>query len=129
MNTEAIRTILYVEDNPVNLHLVKAIFAARADIQVVAAPDGERGLALAQAHRPHLILLDLQLPDMDGDEFLARVRALDEIAQIPVVVLTGGAPSEQRKKLLALGIEGYVTKPFDIDELENLVDACLRRDG
>jgi DNA-binding response OmpR family regulator len=129
MNAETIRTILYVEDDRVNLHLVKAIFAARADIQIVAAPDGKSGLALAESRRPQLILLDLHLPDMSGEEFLVQLQALDAIAKTPVVVVTGEAFPEQRRKLLALGVADYVTKPFDIDEFEKVVDACLRRVG
>ncbi len=126
MNADTIRTILYVEDNPVNLHLVKAIFAARADIKLLAALDGTTGLTLAEQHRPGLILLDLHLPDMSGEDFLARLRKIGPIAKTPVIVLTGDVFPEDRKKFLALGVADYVTKPLDIAEFENAVEACLR---
>ena len=75
MTPNAVKTVLYVEDNAVNVYLVQAIFADRTDIRLLTATSGASGLALAEMELPRMILLDLQLPDMAGEEFLCRLRA------------------------------------------------------
>ena len=125
MSPIARKTVLYIEDNPVNVYLVQAIFEARSDVQLLTAPCGSKGLDLARQHRPRLILLDMNLPDMDGAEFLELLHADETIAKIPVVIVSADALEDQRAHLQALGIADYVTKPFDIDQFERLVDRHL----
>ena len=126
MSADATKTVLYVEDNAVNICLVEAIFAERAHIQLLTATTGKMGLELAQQHHPGLILLDLNLPDMDGAEFLTRLRAIASIAAIPIVIVSADAVIDQRTLLVDLKVADYITKPFDIDQFERVVDRHLR---
>ena len=87
MNQPEPRTILHVEDNAVNAFLVEAIFAEHPAIRLVTATSGMIGLELAQSERPDLILLDLNLPDIAGEEFLSRLRAAEATAAIPIVIV------------------------------------------
>ena len=124
MNATALKTVLYVEDNPVNVHLVKSILALRGDVQFLSAARGDIGLALAHQHRPALILLDLHLLDMAGDEFLRRLQASDT-GDIPVVILSGDSLDEAWDCLAGLAVAGYLAKPIDIDEFEKMIDQLL----
>jgi CheY-like chemotaxis protein len=116
-----VKTVLYVEDNPVNVCLVQAIFAPRQDVRLVIAPTGTRGLELVEQDRPNLILLDLNLPDMPGDAF---VRALGGAA-IPVIAISGDSLQEQRNRMKGLAIADFIPKPFDLDEFERVVNRFL----
>jgi CheY-like chemotaxis protein/nitrogen-specific signal transduction histidine kinase len=121
----ATSTVLYIEDNLANQHLVELLLSRMGTIEVMTAMQGQIGLELARTHRPDLILLDLHLPDMDGED-VARV-LLDDAAtrDIPIVVLSADAYSSVRRRLLALGVQGYVTKPFKIAEMTELVERLL----
>jgi len=85
------------------------------------AVQGRLGIELARAHRPDLILLDLHLPDMAGEDVAKALRADEATQAIPIVVLSADAYSSQRGQLLALGVNAYLTKPFDIHEMMTLV--------
>ena len=121
------KSVLYVEDNAVNIYLVQAIFSERTDFQLLTATNGKTGLEMALAHHPDLILLDLNLPDMDGEEFLTKLRAIDSVAAIPIVIVSADAMEEQRTYFLSLKVADYVTKPFDIDQFERIVDRHLKK--
>jgi CheY-like chemotaxis protein len=112
--SHAAKKVLYVEDNPVNVFLVQAIFEPRPEIKLFIAPSGSVGLELAQQQRPNLILLDMNLPDMDGVEFLRKLRAEPTIAMIPVVVVSADNLSEQRTQCREFAVADYVSKPFDL---------------
>jgi PAS domain S-box-containing protein len=114
-------TVLYIEDNLANLHLVEQIFARVGHIEIMAAVQGRLGLELARTHRPDLILLDLHLPDMGGQDVAKALRADDATREIPIVVLSADAYSSQRRRLLALGVDAYITKPFDVNEMIALI--------
>jgi CheY-like chemotaxis protein len=114
------KTVLYIEDSGVSVFLVEAIFAPLS-AQLLIAGDGSTGLELARRHRPHLILLDMNLPDMDGIAFLKLLRGDPAIASIPVVIASADELLEERKHLAALGVTEYLLKPFDLDEFERLV--------
>jgi PAS domain S-box-containing protein len=118
-------TILYIEDNPSNLRLVERVLAERSALRLIPAMQGRLGLSLAREHRPELILLDLHLPDMSGEAVLQEVRSDAVLRQTPVVVLSADATPGQVKRLLALGAQGYLTKPLDIQQLLSLLDATL----
>jgi two-component system cell cycle response regulator DivK len=105
--------ILVIEDNEKNLKLVRDLLQFNGFHSLEAAT-AEQGLALASVHGPDLILMDIQLPDMDGVTALARLRAEPLTAAIPVVALTAFAMKEDRDRFLAAGFDGYLGKPIDI---------------
>lgn len=116
--------ILIVEDNALNLELVRDVLQAKGfrTLEAVTAADG---LALAAAHDPDLILMDVQLPDDDGIAALARLRAEPDFASTVVVALTAFAMREDRERLLAAGFDDYMSKPIEIrDLLERVHRLC-----
>ena len=115
-------TVLYVEDNLANLRLVERVLGRRPGLTLLSAMQGSHGLELARSHRPGLVLLDLHLPDLRGDELLARLRRDARTRDIPVVVLSADATAGQIRQLLAAGARAYLTKPLDVTELLGLVD-------
>ena len=125
MPLDAIKTVLYVEDNAVNIYLVQAIFAERTNLRLLTATSGKQGLELAWQERPDLILLDLNLPDMGGEAFLTTLRTIPAVAAIPVVIVSADAMEDQRTHFLGLNVADYVTKPFDIDQFERVVNRHL----
>ena len=114
--------VLYVEDDFINFTLVERILELRPALRLMHAQRGETGLEMAQAHRPKLILLDLNLPDIHGADVLQRLQADRTTAQIPVVVLSADATPSQIERLLKAGAHNYLTKPFDIGSFLALVD-------
>lgn len=119
-------TILYVEDNLSNLRLFERIVARRPGVTLLSAMQGGRGLELARDHRPHLIILDLHLPDVSGDEVLRRLLADPNTKAIPVVILSADATPGQTSRLLNQGARAYLTKPLDVRQLLELIDNTLR---
>jgi len=117
--------VLYIEDDPVNFTLVERILEFRPAIRLMHARSGESGVELAQAHRPKLILLDLNLPDIHGSEVLRRLQMESETAKVPVVVLSADATPSQIERLLTAGARNYLTKPFDIDPFLAVVDEMV----
>src|SRR5690606_17577363 len=106
------QTVLYIEDDPVNGLLVEHLLTGWSRVNFVLAEDGVTGIALAQQHRPAVILLDLTLPDMPGREVLQRLRASGCTA--PVVILSGTAVVGERQALLDAGATSFWPKPFDL---------------
>ncbi len=106
-------TLLYVEDNPVNALIIAELIARRADLRLHIAEDGLSGVRLATELRPDLILLDMQLPDIDGHEVLRRLRAQAATAPIPVIALSANAMPEDIDRALRAGMADYWTKPLD----------------
>jgi PAS domain S-box-containing protein len=118
-------TVLYIEDNLANLRLVERILAHAGDVEVISAMQGKLGLELARAHRPDLILLDLHLPDTTGEDVAIALKQADETRDIPIVVLTAAAHTSQRRRLLDLGVYAYLTKPFNVAEMLNLIQQAV----
>jgi PAS domain S-box-containing protein len=114
-------TVLYIEDNPSNLELVDRIVHRRG-MSLISAMRPVLGIELAREHRPDLVLLDLHLPDMPGEEVLGRLRADDRTAAIPVVVLSADARPSLITRLLEAGARAFLTKPLDVVELLELLD-------
>lgn len=108
--------ILVVEDNEKNMKLVRDILQATG-YSPLEASSGEQALALAAEHAPALVLMDIQLPDLDGAEALQRLRSDERTAGIPVLALTAQAMQGDRERFLAAGFDGYLSKPVDVDEL------------
>ena len=117
--------LLYVEDNPANLRLIEEIVRFRADLRLLSAPDGHLGLQLARAHRPEVILMDLNLPGMSGIEVLRQLRTDPETAAIPVIALTANAMPRDIERGRAAGFHRYLTKPIDIDKFTEAIDSTL----
>ncbi len=119
------RLLLYVEDNPANLRLVEEIVAFRRDLRLLSAHDGHLGLELAQAHRPDVILMDLNLPGMSGFEVLRQLGADPDTASIPVIALTANAMPRDIERGMAAGFHRYLTKPIDIDKFTEAINSTL----
>ncbi|HEV2736142.1 MAG TPA: ATP-binding protein, partial [Longimicrobiaceae bacterium] len=122
-------TLLYVEDNLANLSLVETILLSRPGWRTVPALQGQLGVELAREHRPDLVLLDLHLPDIPGEEVLRRLRADERTAAIPVVVISADATHAMVDRLRAAGADAYLTKPLDIDEFLAAVERFLPGGG
>jgi PAS domain S-box-containing protein len=117
--------ILCIEDNPANLRLVERILAQRSDIRLLSASAPGLGLELAAAHRPSLILLDINLPDMDGYEVLRRLQANPATRSIPVLGISANAMPKDIERALAAGFADYLTKPLDVGQFMAAVDIHL----
>ena len=117
--------VLYVEDNPMNLRLMQQVFAGRKEWELRTAVDAESGIAMARADLPQLILLDINLPGMDGYRALKLLQEYPETAGIPVVALTANAMKGEREQGLAAGFAEYLTKPLDILKLLELLETLL----
>ena len=119
------KSLLYIEDNLSNLHLIERIFEKRPRIKLLAAMQGEIGLNLARQHRPDLVLLDVNLPDMSGPEVLRRLRGEKMTCDIPVVVVSADATPRQIDHLLAAGASDYLIKPLEVKKFLGVVDKLL----
>jgi CheY-like chemotaxis protein len=115
-------SVLYVEDNAANIRLITRILSLRPEIDLRIAMTGRDGMRQAELIQPDLILLDLGLPDIDGYEVLMRLKALPASAAVPVVVISGYAAPADIAKMLELGADGFLAKPFDLDELISVID-------
>ncbi len=113
--------ILYIEDNEQNFYLVKVLLKTR-DFEVLWAQDGREGIEKADQSRPDLVLLDIQLPVMDGYEVARRLRSNPELSKIPIVAVTSYAMSGDREKALSAGCNGYIEKPIDPDTFLAQID-------
>ena len=117
--------VLVVEDNEKSLKLTCALLRMRG-YSVLAAGTGEEAIALARRGLPALVLMDVQLPDMDGSLALEQLRADPATASIPVAAVTAYAMKGDRERLLAMGFDGYVSKPINVatfvDELQPLLE-------
>jgi two-component system cell cycle response regulator DivK len=120
------QVILIVEDNARNLKLARDILN-HVGYRTLEAENAEDGLALARAQRPDVVLMDVQLPGMDGVEALGRLRTDPLTADIPVVALTAFAMRDDRDRLLAVGFDAYLEKPLNVREFPRQVAAVLRR--
>jgi two-component system, cell cycle response regulator DivK len=116
--------VLIVEDNPRNLKLARDILN-HAGYRTLEAETAEDGLALARAERPRLVLMDVQLPGIDGVEALRRLRADAATADIRVVAVTAFAMKEDRERFLVAGFDGYLEKPLDVRAFPAQVAALL----
>lgn len=108
--------ILIVEDNDKNLRLVRDVLQVKG-YRTLEAETAEQALALAYGEVPNLVLMDIQLPGMNGIDAIARLRADARTQRVPVVALTAFAMSDDRERILAAGFDGYLAKPIDIFDL------------
>lgn len=117
--------VLYIEDNPVNLLLVRRIFRSEPGVEVLSATCARTGLEMARTLKPRIILLDLNLPDMHGQDLFALFQEDELTSTIPVVVLSADVTEQRVNRLLAAGVFSYLTKPLDFVEFENVMGFFL----
>jgi two-component system cell cycle response regulator DivK len=120
----ATRRVLYVEDNLENRILIKRVLEAEGYV-VDEAADGLSGIKRAVENRPDLILLDINLPDIDGYEATIRLRKIDGVNGVPIVALTANVMQGDREKSLEAGCDGYIQKPIDVDQLPDQIESYL----
>ena len=118
--------ILVVEDNERNRKLVRTILEFRG-YEVVECDDGEPCLELARRHRPALVLMDIQMPKVNGMEALSRLRADPETSAIPVIAVTASVTPSERERVMASGFNGYVSKPIDVPTFGETIDRVLAK--
>ncbi len=121
-------TILYIEDNPDNMRLVQRAMEARG-YEFIGAKTGIEGVEIAQAHRPNVILLDINLPDIDGYEVARKLRSASSrgLLYVPIIAITANALRGDAEKALEAGCDVYMSKPINIRELWARVEAFLPR--
>jgi two-component system cell cycle response regulator DivK len=125
MGAEAEMKILYIEDSPSNRLLVKRVLTAEG-YEVLEAGDGLEGLAVAHRERPALVLMDMNLPDIDGYEMTRRIHRDAQTAGVPVVAMTANVMHGDREKALQAGCVGYIPKPIDVDTLPDQIAGFLK---
>jgi len=118
----AASTVLYIEDDVANVQLVERLLAQRPNINLITSLSGGLGVELAQQHRPDLILLDVHLSDMHGYEVLQRLQGDSRTIDIPVVVLSADATTWQRRRFRNSGVEEYLSKPLNLQQLLDIID-------
>ncbi len=116
--------ILVIEDNEQNRYLITFILEKNG-CQVIQASDGRAGIALAGREKPDLILLDIQLPSMDGYAVAKEIKKDAQIARIPIIAVTSYAMLGDKEKALAAGCNGYITKPIDPDTIISYLESFL----
>jgi len=124
-DTGKTQVILYIEDQDLNLRLVERILSPKKQYRLLTAMQGGLGLDLAREHQPDLILLDLNLPDMPGDEVLRRLKSDPRVSAIPVLMVSADAMGDRVDELIGLGASGYLTKPYKLTEFMRVVEEAL----
>src|SRR5476649_697138 len=119
--------VLYVEDNDDNLYMLSLRFEAVGGYEIISSADGAEGIAKAAAERPDLILMDLNLPVLDGWEATRRLKAYPETRNIPIIALTAHAMAGDREKALAAGSDDFDTKPVEFERLLAKVNQALAK--
>jgi len=119
------RKILIVEDNQDSRELVVKILK-RKGYQITEAADGEEAIAKALSEKPHLILMDISIPKIDGAEVTRRLKNMEEFQDVPIVALTAHAMKGDREKMLEAGFEGYISKPISVHDFPGQVSDFLR---
>ena len=120
-----VRRLLYVEDNEDNLYMLQLWFDVLGGYEILSARDGAAGLAMATAERPDLILMDLNLPEIDGWEATRRLKADPATRDIPIIALSAHAMAGDREKALATGCDDFDTKPIEFDRLLAKIEQAL----
>ena len=116
--------ILYIEDNPGNRMLVQRILLVE-DFVIVEAEDGRTGIEYALREKPDLILMDMNLPEIDGYELTKQIRAIPELKDIPIIAMTANVMMGDKEKTLEAGCDGYIPKPIDVDALPRQIREFL----
>lgn len=124
--TEDNATILYIEDNPQNMRLVRK-FLRMGGYKMLEAETGGEGLASAKSHLPTVILLDINLPDIDGVDVVKELKKAPETAEIPVIALTANAMHGDRERFIEAGCDDYLSKPVSKGDLLEKVGSFIKQ--
>jgi two-component system cell cycle response regulator DivK len=119
-------TILYIEDNPDNRMLVKRILLSE-DYTLLEAKDAVDALNILKDSHPDLILMDINMPDMDGYTLTAKIKSMPGFARIPILAVTANVMRGDKEKTLEAGCDGYIQKPLDIDQLTREIERFIMR--
>lgn len=119
------KTILYVEDNVDNRTLVRRIMMAEG-YELLEAENATEALDTLEESQPDLILMDINMPDIDGHSLTARIKKMPGFEAIPIIALTANVMRGDREKSLEAGCDGYIQKPIDIDTLPSKIESFLR---
>ncbi|MDH5356552.1 MAG: response regulator, partial [Gammaproteobacteria bacterium] len=122
------QTVLYVEDNHASLELMKRILDRIGNIRLVSAHTAELGLVVAEEEKPDLILMDINLPGMDGFEALNRLRGLDATRSIPVIAISANAMPHDIEKGRSAGFDDYIAKPFELAQCQSTIQKALAQE-
>ena len=121
------KRILYIEDNPENRMLMRRVLMSEG-YEMEEAVDGQSGMEKAAESPPDLILMDINLPEIDGYEVTARLKQLPNMQGVPIIAVTANVMKGDREKTLAAGCDGYIQKPIDIDLLPSQIESFLKKD-
>ena len=121
------KRILYIEDNPENRMLMRRVLVAEGYLMEEAV-DGQSGMEKAAESPPDLILMDINLPEIDGYEVTARLKQLPNMQGVPIIAVTANVMKGDREKTLAAGCDGYIQKPIDIDLLPSQIESFLKKE-
>jgi len=127
--SDRLYSLLYVEDNPANLKLVEQIIARRTDIHLLTAVNGKSGIEIARVSQPDVILMDINLPDINGFEALSILRSDPVTAQIPAIAISANAMPPDIERGLKAGFFRYITKPIKVNEFMEALDVALEFAG
>ena len=119
-------TILYVEDNPENRMLVRRVLLAE-NYELIEAMNAGEALEVLKTARPNLILMDINMPDMDGYTLTAKIKSMPGFERVPILALTANVMRGDKEKTLEAGCDGYIQKPLDIDQLTKEIERFLAR--
>jgi two-component system cell cycle response regulator DivK len=119
-------TVLYIEDNPDNRLLVKRILLAE-DYTLLEAQDAHAALHILKDAHPDLILMDINMPDMDGYTLTAKIKSLPGFERVPILAVTANVMRGDKEKTLEAGCDGYIQKPLDIDQLTREIERFMMR--
>jgi two-component system cell cycle response regulator DivK len=126
MSIEDKGTILYVEDNPDNQTLVRRILLSE-DYKLLEAKNAHEALDILTTTRPDLILMDINMPDMDGYTLTAKIKTMPGFERVPILALTANVMRGDREKTIEAGCDGYIQKPIDLDQLVKEIERFLSR--
>jgi two-component system cell cycle response regulator DivK len=118
--------ILYVEDNPENRLLIRRILEAEG-YSVIEAENATSALEIIETEDPNLILMDINMPDIDGYTLTTRMKMMPKLMSVPIVALTANVMKGDRERTLAAGCDGYIQKPIDVDDLPQQIGRFLKR--
>ena len=124
MTVENTLKVLYVEDNPDNRLLVRRILMAD-DFEVLEAANARDALHVIQSDKPDLILMDINMPEIDGYTLTTRIKAIPDMHEVPIIALTANVMKGDRERSLEAGCDGYIQKPIDVDSLPKLVNQFI----
>ena len=119
-------TILYVEDNPDNRTLVRRILLSE-DYALIEATNAYDAIEVLKSTRPDLILMDINMPDMDGYTLTSKIKSMPGFERVPILALTANVMRGDKEKTLEAGCDGYIQKPLDIDQLVREVERFISR--